>query len=163
MLSQATSTHEESRRSRPCIDYVVGTVSNIVDLSGHVPCSFILDVVRPRGHAQRYPSAHSRPVDVVTNGSVLDVSDALLTGQLSLAETQDNYPEVSWKDCIRRNIPKETLIKQTPDTPDEEAPKIVRIRPGPLAKPEDLQRIQCALTPSDTLNSQLSRINAYTH
>jgi hypothetical protein len=94
---------------RLCIDYVLGTVPNIFDLSGHTPFTFIIDIARPRGHAQQHPEAHSRFIDVVINGSVLDVSRALQTGQLSLVEAEGAYPETKWRDCVRRDLPKDVF------------------------------------------------------
>ena len=77
---------------RLCIDYVLDTIPDIIYLSGRTPFTLSIDNARPRGHARQHSEAHSSFIDVAINESVLDVSNALQTGQLSLVESEGDYP-----------------------------------------------------------------------
>ena len=70
----------------------LGHNSDIIYLSGRTPFTLSIDIARPRGHARQHSEAHSSFIDVVIEGSVLDVSSALQTGQLSLVESEGDYP-----------------------------------------------------------------------
>jgi hypothetical protein len=131
---------------RLCINYVLDTIPNIIDLSGQTPFTLSIDIARPRGHARQHFEAHSSFIDVVISGSVLDVSSALQTGQLSLVEAEGDYPQTTWRDCVRRDLPKDILYEQF--RPDRNIPKVVRNNPGQLAQPTGPQRLVCSLTPA---------------
>jgi hypothetical protein len=129
-----------------CINYVLDTIPNIIDLSGQTSFTLSIDITRPRGHARQHPEAHSSFIDVVINGSVLDVSSALQTGHLPLVESEGDDPKTKWRDCVRRNLPKDIFHKQS--RPDLNLPKLVRINPGQLAQPTDPQCVVCSLNPA---------------
>ena len=131
---------------RLCINYVLDTIPNIIDLSGQTSYTLSIDIARARGHTRHHPEAHSSFIEVVIDGSVLDVSSALQTGQLSLVESEGDYPKTKCKDCVRRDLPKDIFHEQS--RPDLNIAKLVRIDPGQLAQPTDPQRIVCSLNPA---------------
>ena len=131
---------------RLCINYVLDTIPNIIDLSGQTPYTLSIDIARPRGHTRHHPEAHSNFINVVIDGSVFDVSSALQTGQLSLVKSEGDYPKIRWRDRVRRDLPKDIFHEQF--RPDLNIPKPVRINPRQLARPTDPQRLVCSLNPA---------------
>lgn len=58
------------------------TSCNIFDLSGGIPFTVYVNVSRRHGQARQNSMAYNQSVDVVTNGTLLDVSGALFGGLL---------------------------------------------------------------------------------
>lgn len=90
---------------------------------------------------------HKLPIDIVTNGSVLDVSTALKSGSLSLWEVQGDPPEQDWRDCTWSKVPKELFSDATYD-PQTEPLHFVRLVSGFRAPVTDPQHIESWLHPS---------------
>jgi hypothetical protein len=85
-MSRVSTEPEPANRFFLSLAIVLDTNSNIFDLSGKAPFTVYIDVSRLHEHARRNPVPHNRPVDIIANGSLLDVSSALSQGLLSLVE-----------------------------------------------------------------------------
>jgi hypothetical protein len=130
----------------PSLSISFDTNSNILDLSGNIPFKIYVDVSRRGNQRRRNPESHEKPIDILTNGSVLDISSALKAGLLSLVETKDNYPERKWQDCERQIVSKELYTDAAYD-PLAAPPTSIRLRSGLHMSSANPQRIECPLDP----------------
>lgn len=146
-MSQPISEADKSNPFFLSLDVAFSASSNVFDLSGIIPFTIYVEFSRRRDQGRENPEAHSQPVDVITNGSLLDVSGALLAGLINLVEVQGRYPEVAWRDCIRHKLPKEPFTDAAYD-PLSKPPQVVRLKSGFLATALDRQWIECSLDPA---------------
>lgn len=133
------------------LDVAFDESCNIFDISGKVPFHVYVLVSRRRGQARQNPLKHKQPVDVVANGSLLDISSAVLGGLLSLVETRDQYPEVPWQDCTKSVLPREAFSDATHDCSSRSS-QVIRLKSGFDTSVIDPQQIDCSLDRAITSN-----------
>lgn len=95
-MSHLASTSEPEKLFPPAVDIVLAESCNFFDLSGKTPFTIVVELSRRSWPAKTNPKEHVQPIDVVTNGSLLDVSGVLKAGLLSLVEIHGDPPEQRW-------------------------------------------------------------------